>query len=657
MIRFLQSGNKAAKYLLGGMMLILVVSMCWYLIPGFMSGSTVGTAGVVATVGGQEITALEVQKTVTQIQRQQSQRGQAFPEAFLPYLRQQAVQQLLQAAEMRYAGDRMGLRVSDQEVREELRTNPMFAPILFPQGNWIGQEKYEELLREHDATVEDFESDVRSHLLQRKLVTAVTAGVVVSPSEIEKAYEEQNTKVKFDYAVLKMEDVEKDIKPTDAELKAFYDTHKNSYQNSIPEKRQVRYFLIPEKDAESKVTITPSDLERYYHDHQDEYRVPDRVKVRHILIRTPTPGPDGKIDQAGLDAARAKAADILKQVKAGGNFAELAKKYSEDPGTKDMGGEMEWFGKGQMVPEFEQTAFSLNKGQVSDLVKTTYGFHIIQTEDKETAHVKPFTEVKDSIEQTLKPQRVAEKLDQMANSAEADARSLGLDKAAAKYGAQVTATNPVARADALPGVGPNPAVMNAIFMTDEKAPVQSARTRQAAVIFQLEKVFPPRTPALEEIHERVVTDFKSDRGRTLLSKKTAELSDRAHSEHDLNKAARELGTTVKTSDLVGHSSQVPEVGSMSGPASAAFTLKQGEISGPLDSARNGFVLQVTQRQEPALAGDDFAKAQENLREQIAQQKQQEAMELFMSNLNDRLEKEGKIKVNKDEMSNLSRGRG
>src|SRR5579863_1236607 len=333
MIRFLQSGNKAAKYLLGGLLLIICASMCLYLIPGFMSGSTISRAGVVASVGGHEITMAEVEQRVSLIQQQQRQRGQAFPDAFRAYLAQQAVQQLLQMAEITYEGDRLGLHVSDQELQNMMHTG-QFGELFYPKGNFVGFEKYQEIVRNFGTTPDEFEHELKLELLQNKLVTTVTAGITVSPSEIEKAYKDQNTKVKFDYAIIKMEDVQKDIKPTDAELKSFYDTNKARYQNSIPEKRQVRYFLISEKDAESKVTVTPPDVEQYYQEHQDQYRTPDRVKVRHILIETPKPGPDDKIDQKGVDEARAKAADVLKQVKAGGDFAALANKYSEDPGNK-----------------------------------------------------------------------------------------------------------------------------------------------------------------------------------------------------------------------------------------------------------------------------------------------------------------------------------
>lgn len=657
MIKFLQSGNKAAKYLLGGLLLIICGSMVTYLIPGFMSGTSLNSSGVIASVAGQDVTTAEVREAAQRMLRQRR-----YPDQYLPFLMQQVVQQLIQEAELRYEANRMGLSVSDQEIRDELQHGAM-SQTFFPGGKWIGQQQYEELLRENNLTPDTFERGLRDQLLATKLLTAVTAGATVSPSEIEKAYKEQKTKVKFDYAVIKMDDIQKEVKPSEAELKAYYDANKTRYQNSIPEKRQVRYFVINEKQIESKVTVTQTDIDQYYREHQDQYRTPDRVKARHILIEMPKPGPDGKVDPKGVDAARAKAEDILKQVRAGGDFAELANKYSEDPGNKEpdgkgKGGELGWFIKGQMVPEFEKVAFSMNKGQISDLVQSNYGFHIIQTEDKEVAHVKPLSEVKDSIEQTKKLQKVADLMDKTANAAEADARTNTLDKAAAKYETQVVETNPIAKTDTLPGIGGSPELMNDIFTVDQKSGIQSSRTPQGAVIFEVTKIIPPRTPSLEEIKDRVTTDFKNERTSTLLNQKTTELSDRARAAHDLRKAAKEAGATVKSSDLVGREAQVPDVGSMSGSPSAAFSMKPGEISGPLNSGRDGLVLQVTNKQEPSLTADDFAKAKDNLEEQLVGQKRQEAMQLFLSNLSDRLEKEGKIKMNKTELENLARrGRG
>jgi peptidyl-prolyl cis-trans isomerase D len=650
MIKFLQSGNKAAKYLLAGFLLLIAASMVTYLIPGFMTDTSVTEAGVVASVGGHEIHREEVARVV-----QAQARGNQIPDFYLPILRQQAVRQLIQQAELQYESERMGLNVSDQEFRDELQYGP-YKQAFFPGGKWIGAAKYKEMLSQGGTTVENFERDVRLDLLQRKLVNLIGASATATDSEVEAAYKEQNTKVKFEYAILKLDDVSKTIKPTDTELKAFYEANKARYTNSIPEKRQIKYFVLSDKNFADKVTVDPAEIQRAYSANQNAYRIPERAKVRHILIEMPKPGPDGKVDQKAVDEARTKAQDVLKQVKATGDWEGLAKKYSGDPGSKDKGGELGWLNKGQTVPEFEKVAFGQNKGQISDPVQSSFGFHIIQTEDKEDAHLKPLAEVKPQIEEAIKQEKIKGMVSQAATDAEAIAQKQGLEKAASKYGAEVITSNPITKNDALPGIGAQPQLMDAIFSANEKSGPQSTETPQSTVVFQVTKIESARTPSLEEIKDRVTTDFKNQRAADILRRKTQEMADRAHAEHDLAKAAKEAGATVKTSDLVSRTQQVPDIGSMSGAASAAFTMKQGEISGPLNLGASQAVIQVVERQEPSPTDAEFAKQRDQLRERLASQKRQEILGQFVNDLNTRLEKEGKVKINKTEMDNLAKSR-
>ncbi|HEY5030381.1 MAG TPA: peptidyl-prolyl cis-trans isomerase [Candidatus Angelobacter sp.] len=650
MIKFLQSGNKAAKYILAGFLLILAASMVTYLIPGF-TGDTAATAtGVVASVGGHEIHREEVARMV-----QAQARGNQIPDFYLPIMRQQAIKQLIQQAELQYESERMGLKVSDQEFRDELQYGP-YRQAFFPGGKWIGADKYKQMLTGGGTTVENFERDVRLDLLQRKLVSVISASATASDSEVEQAYKEQNTKIKFQYAVLKMEDVSKTIKPTDTELKAFYAANQARYTNAIPEKRQIKYFVVNEKSIADKVIVDPAEIQRSYSANQNAYRIQERAKVRHILIEMPKPGPDGKVDQKAVDEARAKAQDVLKQVKATGDWAGLAKKYSADPGSKEKGGELNWIEKGQTVAEFEKAAFSQNKGQISDPVQTSFGFHIIQTEDKEDAHLKPLAEVKPAIEEAIKQEKIKAAMTQASTDAESIAQKQGLDKAASKYGAQVVTSNLITRNDALPGIGPQPPLMDAIFGTTEKAGPQVTQTPQSTVVFQVTKVEPARTPSFDEIKDRVATEFKNQRASDVLRRKVQEMADRAHAEHDLAKAAKEAGATFKTSDLVSRTQQVPDIGQMGGPANAAFTMKQGEISGPLNLGASQAVLQVVERQEPSSADPEYAKQRDQLRERLASQKRQEVLTLFVNDLSTRLEKEGKVKINKTEMDNLTKSR-
>ena len=655
MIRFLQKSGQTTKYVLGGLLLIICASMVITLIPGGLSSDVFGAGqpgkGIVAKVEGGEITTDEVRQTARQMLQQQMPQGGPNMAMLLPFFTQRAADQLITRQVLLSEAQRMGLRVTQEEVKDELQ-HGRYAATFFPGGNFIGQQEYEQMLQRANLTTAKFEDEVANEILINKLQLVISGGAGVSESEIHDQFIKQNSKVKFDYAVLKQDDIKKGLHPTDQELKAFYSAHRATYANSIPEKRKVKYAFVDTNKIDASVKVTPDDLRAYYDQRRDQYRTPEQVKVSHILIKTPLPGPDGKVDEKGVAEAQHRAEDLLKQLKAGAKLEDLAKKYSEDPGSAKQGGSLGWIGRGQTVPEFEKTAFSLPKGQISDLVKSSYGFHIIRVDDKQEAHVKTLDEVKDQIEPILRRQKGQLIAQKQAEDLLKQARANGLEAAARAQSLPVITTDFFARKDILPGLGPAPQFMDAVFTEAEKAPPDVAPSSQGIVVFQLLEVKPASTPTFEEIRSRVEEEFKNERSNLLLTQKTQELSDRAKAEHDLKRAAKELGATMKTSDFVPPDGQVPEVGSMTGQAAVAFTMNPGEISGPIISGANGVVLAVLENQKPSES--DYAAKRDEIRDTLLQGKRQELFGLFVSSLRDQMEKSGKIRINQDEMKQLTR---
>jgi peptidyl-prolyl cis-trans isomerase D len=657
MIRFLQTPGRTKKIILGGMLLVICAAMVITLVPGGI-GSSIGLGGpgqgVLANVAGEPVTTLEVQREARQMLRQQFPRGGEQAAMLLPYFAERAAQNLISRKVLVAEAERLGLRATDEEVRDELQ-HGRYAPTFFPGGNFVGQQQYESILQNADLSVPVFEQNVKYDILLDKLRDLATGGVLIPEAEVRKEFEKQNSKVKFDYAVLRKDDLLKQIHPSETELKAFYESNKATYNNSIPEKRKVRYVVLETAKIMAETSVSPQDLQGYYDQHREDYRVPEQVSVSHILIKTPLPGPDGKVDPKGVEEARKKAEDVLKQLKAGGNFAELAKKYSEDPGSGKNGGSLGFIGRGRTVPEFEKAAFSLPKGSTSDLVQSSYGFHIIRVDDKQAAHVKTLDEVKDQIEGSIREQKAAQAVSNQVNALLGQARAAGLDKAAAAKGLNVINTDFVSRTDSLPGIGNSAEFMSTAFGQAEKSPPEQVALPQGYAVFEVLAVKPPATPTFEEIRSRVETEFQNERVAALLSQKTQELADRAKAEHDLKKAAKEAGATLKTSDFVQPDGQVPDIGSMAGGAAVAFTLKSGEISGPITNGNTGVVLSILERQEPS--SQDFAAKQDQLRDSLRQARQMEMFNLFVANLRTQMEKSGKIKINQDEMKNLTRAQG
>jgi len=352
MIRFLQTPGRMKQMILGGLLLIICAAMVITLIPGSSPTNFGGRADVVATVGDQQVLASDVQLQARSMGRQQFPKGNV-PDQLMPYLNQQAATNLILQKALVVEARRMGLKITDQEFADEMRNGPLGAEI-FPGGKFIGDQAYEAFVQDQfHRSIAQFEQDYRQDLLVNKLRNLIAAGVTVPVNDIQEQFRRENTKVKFEYAVLSFDEVKKGIHPTEAELKSFYEQHKADFVNSIPEKRKVRYIPINLTNLAAKQEITQQDLQRYYDEHRDEFRLPEQVNVRHILIKTPPAGEDGKVDQKAVDAAKAKADDIDKQLKAGADFAELAKKYSEDTASAKNGGSLGWISRGRTVPEFE----------------------------------------------------------------------------------------------------------------------------------------------------------------------------------------------------------------------------------------------------------------------------------------------------------------
>jgi peptidyl-prolyl cis-trans isomerase D len=662
MIRFLQTPTRTKKYVLGGLLIVICFMMVITLIPGIGISDFGGTSrGTLATVGGQEVLTAEVQTAARNLSRRQFPQGA--PEMMQTYFLQNAANNLIMQKTLEVESRRMGLSVSDAELREFLQ-HGQFGDLFFPGGNYVGQDQYADLISQNfQMSVQQFEQAVKSQLLIDKLQGTVVSGVSVSEDDLKQQFRKQNAKVKVQYAVLTLNDVKSKINPTDAELKAFYDQGKARYENSIPEKRKAKYVSLDSGSAfqRLKASVKPEQLQQYYDQHQEEFKTPEEVKASHILIRTPPPGPDGKPDQKGVQAAKTKAEDILKKLRAGGDFAEIAKKESQDPGSAAKGGDLGWFRRGAMVPEFDKAAYSQPVGKIGDLVQTSFGFHIIKVEDKHAAGLRPFNEVKEEIATKTVQQEAVKQAQDEANSVLQEAQKQGLDKAAADHHLQVTTSDWFGRVDTLPGIGNAPEFMNAAFTAKPKDAPQLVKTSTGAAaggipvehyaVMQVTDVQAPRTPSFDEIKSKVTDDFKNFRAQQLVAQKTQELADRAHAEHDLKKAAAEVGATVKTSDMVDATGQVPDLGAMQqGPAAVAFDLKQGEISGALNLGSNGGVLQVVEKQEPSES--DFAKDKDRIREQLLRQKEQERMQMYVFGLRERMQKDGKIKINQDEWSRV-----
>jgi peptidyl-prolyl cis-trans isomerase D len=642
MIRFLQQDNKLIKIMFGVIIGAAVISMVVYLVPGLMDNSTTSDTTVYATVHTPglmgrifgESTPIKMED-VNRLAQQQLQQ-QHLPDFLLQYVVSQAGRALVQRTILQQEADKLHLQVSDDDLRQYLKNT--YGEVFFPNGQFIGMDAYTSLLSNHGISIKDFEDSVKSDMEIARLQALVTGGVTVSDAAVRDAYRVQGTKVKFDYAVVASDDLKKTINPSDADLQTYFQQNGARYAKAIPETRKIEYIVFDaSKLPGGKQPISDADIQVYYTAHAAEYKTEEQVKTRHILIASKT-GADAQTDAA----AKAKAADVLKQLQAGGNFADLAKKYSEDPGSKDQGGELPLIATAGLDPAYAKAAMALNPGQTSGLVKSAFGYHIIQTEQKVAAGVKPLAEVKASIEQVLEQQKQGAAEQQYAQQLADDAAKNGMDKAAAAHGLKAVTTDFVAHDGTIGGLSDSTALLAQAFATAKGAAPAAVSTGDGYAVFQVVDTQSAHAPDFAAYKDHILDDYRQQKLPQLLSQATQKLADRAKALGDLNKAAAEMKVPIKSSDFVGQDGQVTDLGSMSGPGKVAFSLPKGGISGAIDAAPNGVVLAVTDKQEPS--ADDMAKNLDATREKLLDAQKEEIFRVFAGTLSQKYENGGGVRL-------------
>ena len=616
------------RILLGAVIGVLGIGMLSYLLP---TGPTADSESndTVAKIGDQTVSLAEVRQQLSEIER----RNQV-PKPLEGLYARQILTQLVYTKEVQYEANRLGIKVTNEEIADRVK---QFLPTAFNGDSPVGMDQYAQQVQQRfGMTVPVFEDLIKQGLLEEKFRRLVTDGVSAGPNELMEQFRYQNEKVKLAYALIKPEDLEAKITPSDAEIKEAYEKSKGQYQ--IPEKRAVEYGLVDLTKLRQSVQISDDELKIKYQQDIAQYQVPNRVHAQHILFMTV-----GKPD-AEVDEIKKKAEDVLKQAKKGTKFDELAKKYSEDPGTKDKGGDLGWIVQGQTVPEFEKAAFSQQPGSISDLVKTQYGFHIIKVLEKETAHTKPFDEVKDSIRAPLmlaKADNEASSVaDQLATAIRKSNRT-PLAELAKEYHLQVAQTRAVAATEPLLELGNSPEVRDTIFRLREGEVSSPIRTDRGYVVLTLKQVLPSHQGSLEEVRDKIVASLKQEKAQQVARSKAEELSKRAKAGEKFDAAAKALGLDPKTSDEFSRAGSVPGVGSGK-QVSAAFGMKPGDVSAPQNLGLNWLVYRVEAKTEANLA--DFEKQKKDLTEQVLNEKRGLAYEAFRSSLEERLKQEGKLKL-------------
>jgi peptidyl-prolyl cis-trans isomerase D len=615
---------------------VVVLTFVLLYIPDFVQTTPTGTGAgpreVVAEINGRPVSAGDFQQRyVSQVQAYRQQFGGGLNSQLLRQLGidQQILSQMIDEQVGLIEAEQNGISVSDDELAQQIFS----IPALQENGRFIGEQRYEQLLLSQNPpmTKSQFEESLRRSMVLDKLRAALTDWMAVSDADVQREYNQRNEKVKLQVVALTAANFRNNVNVTDADVAAHFEAHKAEYR--MGEQRKIKYILLDRDQARLKVAVPPTDIQRYYNDNIQQYQTPEQVRASHILLKT-----EGK-DEATV---RKEAEKILQEVKSGGDFAALAKKYSEDEGSKATGGDLDYFSRGRMVPEFENVAFTMQPGQISDLVKSQFGFHIIKVVDKRPGSTRSLDEVRPQIQEQLSLQLADQRIsDQAAQYASRIRTAADLEQVARELQLTVQESGFFQREDPVPGLGAAPQVAAAAFGLEGDTASQAIPTVRGPVFFAVSERKDPYVPMLDEVKDRVRDDLIRTRATELSRERATAIAAALKSSKDFAAAAKAQGVEAKDTELVARGSAIPDIGVSPEVDRAVFALPAGSVSDPIQTTDGTVIVRVVERDD--VTPEELKQAQEAFRAELLNERRARFFSAYMGKAKERM----KVEINND----------
>ncbi len=570
----------------------------------------------VATVNGEAIGLPEYNKEYTRmVDTLRDQFGGTLPKNLIESLgiKQQVLQRLVQQTLLTQGGQRMGLHVSNWEIQEEIINQPYFKVA-----DKFDNARYKQLLAQNKMTPKQYEEGLRLDLLGRKVSQRLSEFAVLTDWEIDQRFAFDNNEIKLAYYKLQASDFAKDVKVNDDDLQDYFDQHKEEYK-SAPQIK-IKYLAFPVAQAMAALTISDAEINDAYQNNITAYQVPETRTARHILIKT---------DDSNDTAQKAKAEDILKKIKAGGDFAALAKQFSDDPGSASRGGELGSFSRGQMVPAFDEAVFSLAKNEASDLVKTRYGYHIIEVQDISPAKTTPFSEVKETILRTLKQQQAKAAAFKNADSAYEKIFQAGsLGKYSEQEGVTLLTTDFFSQSAPPVALAGKPRLLDQAFTLAKGDLSSLIEEADGYYITYIDDVREPAIPELNAVKKEVIVDFKAAKSRELAEAKATEILEACKGGTDFTQAVIAAGGSVQTTPWFSRTNRGPSA-LPDNISSLGFTLSEAKPY-PESISIDGSTFYVCRFQEKQAKTATTPQAKESFKTALLQEKQMATFESWLN---------------------------
>ena len=599
---------------------LVVLTFVVFYIPDFLTTSTgAAPSEVLAEVEGEPITVgAFTRRYNAQVNAYRSAYGGQIKDQLIKQLGidRQILNQLVDEEAMVAESRKQGLTVSDVEIRERILALPGFQQ----NGKFVGEQRYRQILQFSNPpmTTAEFERSPRRALQIEKLRSALTGWMSVSDVEVAAEFRKRNEKVKLDVVPVTAEAFKNQVTVNDAEIAAAFEKSKERYR--IGEKRKIKYALLNVEQVRQTITVPETEVTAFYQQNITQYQTPAQVRASHILFKT-----EGKDE----NAVKAKAEEVLKLAKApGADFAALAKKYSEDESNSANGGDLDYFGRGRMVAEFEQAAFAMKNGDISDLVKTAFGFHIIKMVDNKPESTRPVAEVRTEIEDQLKWQKAQAEAEKIAKSLEATIKTpADLDRIAAERKMQVTETGLVLLAEPIQGIGSQPELSGRLFGMKEGDVTPAMRVATGWVFATVTGRQDAYIPKLDEVKTKVTDDLKQEKAVEMAKQRAAAIATELKSAKDFAAAAKKAGLAIKPTELITRGSAIPDLGISESIDNVAFALPQGGVSDAITTPTGTAIIRVAEKVN--VTDTEIAAGKDQLREEMVNQRRDKFFGAYM----------------------------
>lgn len=611
--------------------MIGIVFIFWGIVPG---GNT-SNPQIVATVGNMDITLSEYQRIYNARVKDMKNRYQDLYKDDLPEvvkLKDEVIEDLVENALMSVGAKKEKIKTSDDEV-----INAIMASSYFKQDGKYSKDLYLSLLQLNRMRPEDYEALVKNDIMVAKFREKILKDIEVNDLEVRDEFLKKFTNYKLSYVEFDSDKIARNLKVKNDDLNTFYERNKHDFTEPVRAKAMYGYVKV---DAIVKgLKIDEEKLKAYYNENIVSYQEPRKVKASHILI---TPEKSAVNQTSAKTIARDKAIFVLKEIKSGKSFSSLAKEYSDDPGSAIKGGDLGFFGFGDMVKEFESAAFTLEKGEVSELVETKYGFHIIKVTDIKKERTRPFKEVRKAVIKTVENEQlkvVAEKIIKEVGVAMKNSNTLSeARKNNPHKKVKISMTKMMTRDDKSTVFAEDVFLNDALFSLTKGSVSDLVVYKDTLYVVKAHDKVDEHVPVLAKIKKSVTERYKNKRSKEIAKEKALAFLANAKKENSIKSLAGQDKLRVRTTPMFkADSPQVPGMEAL-GPDTDllnALSKDNAIYDGLLTSGFKYFVASFKAKKDPN--EDDYDKSKPILKQILIFEKQVEVMDKYLDKLREKVD--------------------